>query len=341
MHAVLLTLLLGQPLRFATGEPVILPHGRAVGAVAFAPDGRSLVTLAREPGWAPAVGVARLWDLPTRRERLAWRTDQVSYGGAAFTADGKAVVLAGAARLRGGLVEVRDATTGKVGTTATAPWPLATVAVAGTLVVASGQDPSAPPGLWSWTLPDLKPGLREPQAGGTGAGAFDSQGATFVSGLNDRTVMIRDAAGAVKTRFPTPEPVTALAMSPDGQTVAAAVGRSVRIWDVATGRARFTQDHPAAVECLAFSPSGRTLAVGTGNPRPAATEFPGGLHFWDVATGRARITQTELSLRPLALAFSPDGLRLAAGLAGPATGPGSLPGGDAYVWDVGALYEKP
>jgi WD40 repeat protein len=59
------------------------------------------------------------------------------------------------------------------------------------------------------------------------------------------------------------EAVQALAVSPDGRTLAAASNRGeVTLWDLPSGRFRLSlPGHHAQLSCLAFSPDGRTLAV--------------------------------------------------------------------------------
>src|SRR5581483_11815767 len=57
--------------------------------------------------------------------------------------------------------------------------------------------------------------------------------------------------------------VTALALSPDGQTLAVAVDRTVRLWEVATGRLLGRlEGHTGRVKCLAYSPDSRRLVTG-------------------------------------------------------------------------------
>jgi WD40 repeat protein len=94
-----------------------------------------------------------------------------------------------------------------------------------------------------------------------------------------------------------------LAFSPDGATVAAGAedGR-VKLWDVATGRAKDPLHwHTGAVRAVAFSPDGRFLASG---------EKGGLVVLCDAATGRRLHTFKAAPVENLA--FSPDGQTLAA-----------------------------
>ncbi len=52
------------------------------------------------------------------------------------------------------------------------------------------------------------------------------------------------------------------AVSPDGQTIGTAAGRSLILWDMATGRARRRFSLDQAIRCLAFAPDGKSVAIG-------------------------------------------------------------------------------
>ena len=74
-----------------------------------------------------------------------------------------------------------------------------------------------------------------------------------------------------------------VAFSPDGKILASAsYDKSVKFWDVATGKERATLKGTEAVRFVAFSPDGRLLASGGGSTDNA----PGELKVWDIATGK-------------------------------------------------------
>ena len=67
--------------------------------------------------------------------------------------------------------------------------------------------------------------------------------------------------------------IVGLIVAPDGGLISASHDRSIRFWNLQTGRLDHVLDASASVECLALSPDGKTLACGT--------HF--GLQLWDVA----------------------------------------------------------
>ncbi len=63
--------------------------------------------------------------------------------------------------------------------------------------------------------------------------------------------------------LPSGSPVSSLAYSPDGATLAAGYDNGdVGLWKVATGRRTATFSEGSLVDSVAFSPDGRTLAAG-------------------------------------------------------------------------------
>jgi WD40 repeat protein len=114
--------------------------------------------------------------------------------------------------------------------------------------------------------------------------------------------------------------VSAVALSPDGKTVATA-GDGVRLWGAATGKPAGRVEAKGHVAAVAFAPDGKTLAYG-GADRV--------VHLWDVAAGKAA-GELKGHKHPLCgLAFAPDGKTLASGDAQ----------STVRLWDVAAAKER-
>lgn len=95
-------------------------------------------------------------------------------------------------------------------------------------------------------------------------------------------------------------PVWAMALAPDGQTVALATGeQTITLWDARAAEVRGT--FPALgsrLESLAYAPDGRLLAGGN---------VAGNVQIWDVATGRELADVAGHTGRVSGVAFTPDG----------------------------------
>jgi WD40 repeat protein len=96
----------------------------------------------------------------------------------------------------------------------------------------------------------------------------------------------------------------ALAFSGDGRLlVSGGMDSNVRVWTVATGRARVLRGHTAWVSHIALSPDARMLVSASEQGTPLA---------WDVASGESRVLPAAVG-DVRAAAFSPDGHYLAIG----------------------------
>ena len=94
-----------------------------------------------------------------------------------------------------------------------------------------------------------------------------------------------------------------LAFSPDGRFLAGASSmKRAIVWDAATSQPIVTLTLPASVASVAFSHDGRTLAT-LSDDRKA--------RLWDLLTGQELVTLDTGAMLPAAVAFSPDGWRLA------------------------------
>lgn len=141
------------------------------------------------------------------------------------------------------------------------------------------------------------------------AAVFHQAGVLVVNPTNGRT--------ARTIAFNPGGPMGRGAIAPDGRVVAAG-GAELTVWEVATGKRRFTFDAVANAMHVAFCPDGRFLA---------AADNTGAVFVYDVRTGASvRKLQTAETGEPVSvLAFGPGGKRLAVG----------FDTGHVTVWDVG------
>jgi WD40 repeat protein len=135
--------------------------------------------------------------------------------------------------------------------------------------------------------------------------AFSSNGRWLLSGSLDGTVKVWDAGAGnlVRTLLGHTLGVTGLALRPDGRLASSGADGSVRIWEWDRDQEAFTFEEPfGPIRSLAFDPGGRYLASGSR-----------GVSLWDVPAGKvARSFAEPVGSVDLAVAFSPDGKRLAA-----------------------------
>ena len=108
--------------------------------------------------------------------------------------------------------------------------------------------------------------------------------------------------GAIRRIGEGQEQINGVVFSHDGKAVVTGGNRTVRLWEVGTGRnlAAF-QGHGASVEGVSFSPDDQTIA---------SVDDHGLIHFWDVASGAAGKIASRQG-RLWCAEFSPDGRTLA------------------------------
>jgi WD40 repeat protein len=133
-------------------------------------------------------------------------------------------------------------------------------------------------------------------------------------------VLDRDSATVVFTAKVGIKTAKAMAFAADGRLLAllGAAGR-VEVWDVAAGEKRWVFQANGLTTALAFSPRGDHLVVCGENT----------LYLFEVQTGKIRWQIPTYWHYPVAVAFSPDGKRLATGGAGEVE-----IGGGVKLWDV-------
>ena len=101
------------------------------------------------------------------------------------------------------------------------------------------------------------------------------------------------------------QPVTAIAIAPDGATVATGADGSVKLWDTQAGREMSALDAGGEVTALAFAPDGSQLAAACGD---------GAVRVWDLRRPNALPRELRGHTHAvLAVAFTPDGRTIASG----------------------------
>ncbi len=289
----------GQP---GGREPLTLKgHAGWVGAVAFAPDGKSLAS-------AGADGAIKRWDPVTGALLQSWPAHAGPVCGLAFSPDGSALASGGFDHA----VRIWNLSApGK-------PWTLEGHKGIITSVAFSPDGKTLASGSIDGTVR-----LWEPASGTSGpvlrrhtswvnAVRFAPDG-SLASGGSDNFAHLWEKAGTgwkVRATVEAREgEIRSLALSPDGKILAVGTRYgTVRVWDAERGKPlAVLKGHPGDVWAVAFSPDGRTLASGAGD-----WDRPGEVRLWDTGTLAHRRTLPHTG-EVLCVAFSPDGRRLAAG----------------------------
>jgi WD40 repeat protein/serine/threonine protein kinase len=300
-------------------------HAADVLSVAFSPDGQTLAS----------VGVdrtVRLWDVASGLERvtLTGHTNRITC--VAFSPDGKTVASGCMDRT----VRLWDVATSKARATLEGhkDWVLSVAfSPDGRTLASASADKSIK--LWDVATGKPKATLNGHQA--QVSLAFSPDGKSIAAGSREtqymgggtlrlweldtgkaRDVFTHTAHGA----FP-----AAVAFSPDGNTIAAAInslgGSGVlKLWEASTGRLKATlEGHRLGVNALAFSPDGKALAS-AGEDRT--------VKVWDVAREETTATFVGHGGFVYAVAFSPDRKTLAS----------ASMDRTVKLWDVAAVEPK-
>jgi RNA polymerase sigma factor (sigma-70 family) len=163
--------------------------------------------------------------------------------------------------------------------------------------------------LWDVTTGNVKATFPEPTS--VAQVVFSPDGRTLALARADGVLRFADLGKGVLTTLPksVPPPAT-MTFTPDSKRlITAAFDGQVQVWEVAGRTLRSTRQVGKDVAPRVLSADGKTLAASVfavGDPS---------VEIWDVATGKLRATLTPRDEQGWtnALAFAPDGKRLAAG----------------------------
>ena len=168
--------------------------------------------------------------------------------------------------------------------------------------------------LWDLAKPSREPLRLIPNV--TGLGGFSADGTDLVFGSIDGSVQrFQWSAGTITNALQGAGEIVAFSA---GENVAVTIfeERQIKIWDLATGRLRFSLPGRRRylefgwVDPAAISPDGKLLAVIESAEGPDAPDA--GIHLWDLRTGReSAFLKDDRQIR--VLKFSPDSARLAVG----------------------------
>jgi RNA polymerase sigma factor (sigma-70 family) len=303
-------------------------HGGLIKALAFAADGKSLVSGAWD-------GTIRMWN-PVGKEVWRLRTPR-RQGRVVVSRDGK---LAVAADFAGAALQLIDAAAGKDVQTlqikkavvhAVSPVPGGKTVVA--VLAKRGSDEPAIVVLDVSTGRELRR-LKELRGQQPWQTALAVHGDTVASSDADGTVCLWnvDDGKALAQLAGHKGEVRGLDFSPAGDLLASGGDDgTVRVWNVAAGKQlrqqRLAKEQTYAVSAVCFSADGTTLAAAVAGEDPSS--WTPGIHLWNVADWKEK-QRMESPQRAVisALAFAPCGKLLASA-------------GDSCIhrWDVGTGNE--
>lgn len=307
----------GDPMSTAPVELLLTYRGHAkeVSALAWSPDGSRIVSGGRDE-------MAQVWDASTNKLILTYHghfstgdhSSTVGISTIAWSPDGAHIASAGndeTAEVWNGTVHIWEAATGKhilsygshFGSVRAVAWSPNSTYIASL-------------GAWDNTVHvwEVATGRHiltyDGHASFVHQIAWSPDGTDIASGSDDKTVQIWNASTGlqIKTYADHSESVATVTWSPDGTHIASASSDgTMHVWNSSTGRRAWQHDIHSdhSWPHLSWSPNG-TYIVSSGR-------WDNTVEIWEASTGKLALTYRGHSSFVKAIAWSPDGSRIASG----------------------------
>ena len=303
-----------------TGQSVaLLEHKDGARNVAFSPDGTTLAST----NWGNDSTV-KLWDTTSWQPKIILKEYNSLVASIAFNADGSTLATGGS--WRDSTVRLWDVDTGQLIVTLGGHADfINSVAFSpdGTTLASASWDNT----VWLRDTTSWQPKIiLKEYTSAVNSIAFSSDGGTLATGggwpdgrvrlwdieTGRRKAVLAGHANGITTVVFRPESSTIATVGDDDTDE----GR-IRLWNTDTGQLEITlTGHTSSILSATFSPDGTTLVTAGGWPGKSSSSRKQdvAIRLWDADTGRLKATLIGATHGVRAVAFSPDGTMLAAGI---------------------------